>query len=341
MVSCCRNSLDKYTSDAREFCDYMATSFQLAKRESPRRLVLKQLCNKEFVWSACWELKEFNGKPFTEEMYHERLNAAREVERMVAATAQRTSASSSYAEQNNYEEQAVQEQYSSVEEEPAPGPIESSPSWGDAAVEAINATRGQDPVQAELNRQLARINAANRQTPPVRPRPPASSRTVNFGPAPTTVPAPIRAPQPSVSVPYTPPVAPVPTYNYPPVNTANTPSSVTNEPTKSVSEQRKGPQHVYEPGAQFDGCVGFFYDQGFHNWYSIRNNCSVDIRWVMINPRGSGITNSGGTSCLGEARSEVAQHPNRQFAFCRKGFIPVDAEDSYWKGGQYRCLESK
>ena len=339
MISCCQRSLDKYTGDAKEFCDYMAISFQLAKREPPRRLVLKQLCNKEFVWSACRELKEFNGKPFTEEMYRERLDAKREGERMVAEA--NASARSANAEQNNYAEQVEQEQVAPVEEEPAPEPIESSPSWGDAAVQAINATRGQDPVQSELNRQLARINAAGRQPPPVRMHTSAPERTGSFRPAPVAVPVPSRTPEPIAVAPFI-PAANTETRNNSGSGVTRIPPSATIEPTTGEAQARtKSSRYVYEPGAQFDGCIGFFYDPTFHNWYSIQNSCSVDIRWVMVGPNGSGVVNSGGTSSLGESRNEVAQHPNRQFAFCRKGFIAVNAQDRYWEGGQYRCMASK
>jgi len=343
MIACCQNpnlrTVDG-TSKSKEFCNSIATSFSLAKRTPPRKLVLKELCNKEFVWSACREVKEFQGKPFTEEMYRQRMNAQREAERMVAAA--RASVQPTYVQRYDYEEQLPQEQYSPVEEEPDPGPIESSPSWGDAAVQAINAARGQDPVQAELNRQLARINAASRQDPPARVRPSAPARTINFGPPPAAAPIPSRVPQPRVTVPYTPPAAPVPAYNYPSFSNVNPPLGATSEPTKvSVPEQRKSPKRVYEPGAQFDSCISLFYDPTKYNWYSIRNSCSEDLRWVMINPRGSGIVSSGGTDCTGESRSQAEQHPDRRFAFCRKGFIPVDAQDRYWQGGQYRCVDSR
>jgi hypothetical protein len=331
MISLCQNSSGVIDSSKDErLCEHIESAFSAAKREQPRKPVLKELCNNHRSPPACWELKEYNGQPFTMEMYHSWI----ESEQRVAAI--KASIEQSYAEKE-------QEDVPPVEEEPAPEPVESSPSWGDAAVQAINAASGrtgQDPVQAELNRQLARINAAGRQPPPVRMHTSAPERTSSYRPTSVAVPVPSRPYESIAVVPSVPADKPV-THTDPPPMSSNAPSA-TDVPTTGEAQARtKSSRYVYEPGAQFDGCIGFFYDQSFHDWYSIQNSCSADIRWVMINPNGSGVTSSGGTSCFGESRSEVAQHPNRQFAFCRKGFIPVDAQDRYWTGGQYRCLASE
>jgi hypothetical protein len=330
MISLCQNSSGAIDSkESERFCERIASVFSSSKREQLQKRVLKTLCDDHRSPSACWELKEYKGEPFTMEMY-----------RSWAESERRVAAIQASAEQT-YSEQAEQEQAAPVEEEPDPEPVESSPSWGDAAVQAINATRGQDPVQSELNRQLARINAASRQPPPVRTPPPAPERTSVYRPAPVVVPAPIRPYESIAVVPSVPTDKPAVRTDPPPVSNSSGPGT-TSEPTKEAAPaQTNSSPYRYEPGSQFDGCIGFFYDPTFHNWYSIQNSCSVDITWVSSNPSGAGDVKSGGVSCLSESQSEVAQHLNRLFAFCRKGFVPVDAQDHYWRGGQYRCKDSR
>jgi hypothetical protein len=98
----------------------------------------------------------------------------------------------------------------------------------------------------------------------------------------------------------------------------------------------------YEPGAQFNGCIREFYDRGYNNWYAYENQCDVPVSLTYVcrdgNCAGGGMHLSPGRrDSTGMSRREVDEKGGLIAAICPEGYIPVNARDNYWRGGQYRC----
>jgi hypothetical protein len=86
----------------------------------------------------------------------------------------------------------------------------------------------------------------------------------------------------------------------------------------------------------FNSCVSFFYDKDSYNWLAIRNGCSEPIHWVNTTNM-SGDLGVGSKSSTAETAQEVDAKGNREWAFCRSGYLPVDNNGRFWTGGRYHC----
>lgn len=95
-------------------------------------------------------------------------------------------------------------------------------------------------------------------------------------------------------------------------------------------------QADYHAGGMFNHCVQKFRDRW--NWVSFRNNCPESVN-IVFQDR----PNYTGTSAV-ELRPGAEDSTGREqigtMAVCRANYIPVDANNHYWKDGQFRCKKS-
>jgi hypothetical protein len=107
-------------------------------------------------------------------------------------------------------------------------------------------------------------------------------------------------------------------------------------PSPPPSDSIPEPPTIYQPGGEFNNCVSFGYDPNNYNWYTIKNGCGEAIHWVTTTNM-AGDTAPGRKGGTGESSDEVARHPGWEWAICRAGYVPYDAEGRFWTGGMYRC----
>jgi len=125
---------------------------------------------------------------------------------------------------------------------------------------------------------------------------------------------------------------PVPEQPMPPTVKPSAPSPSSPPSSNAIPE----PPTIYQPGGEFNNCVSFSYDPKNYNWYTIKNSCSEAIHWVTTTNM-SDDTAPGRKGGTAESADEVARHPGWEWAICRAGYLPYDAEGKFWTGGMYRC----
>ena len=98
-----------------------------------------------------------------------------------------------------------------------------------------------------------------------------------------------------------------------------------------------------EAGAMYNSCIQQFYDRDMYNWLSFRNTCgnalNVTYRWNNGTAGGAVRLQPGDKESIGYTSEQVHSKGGATLAVCRLGWIPVDGNNQYWTGGQYRCKE--